>query len=665
MKFLQLAVSNVGQIPRAKLNLQSPVTYIGGPNGSGKSTLKLAMQYAFTEKVRDCKQIKQSFSLRSNGADLAQVLLTHENSDGFPETLQRSMPSRKGDTQERLDSPAIRIALDPLWFIGLSKQERANMLSEIVGTDVDKAAILKQEIHESTDVYGEILRIILAENEKLDWSDPDAIEAAVISVRQSLKREREPLFEKNIPVAANYGADATTVEQLNEAIEEQQKVANELEKKISDSQHAKSLQEEIDGNIKSIEEYKSSMDNGVSARIASLSEKIEGFEANEKAFETKLRLENLIKTGQDEIEECQAEIKDIPVDIDQLEKDLAIVLSNIDMLSKARDAKLCPICGSSILKKMIDEQLRECKTTSKLIATQIKEWKPVMENNELLSDMVANRKVRQFETEESAREVAKTKSQADKLKIARDGKDRLEVKAEKNEKLQRAIDICEGLMVQYKDSLSKIKVVELPENASEIINDGNIEIENIKGMRQRRQLFEDAENVHIAGQDRKEELDSQIAETDRLTGLLTAGGIVREEINRSGKEIPYNTKLAEAWGLRDFSMSDDGSFLCSSQTLMKDGVVVASESQRYRIAALVAMALSEVAGVGFVVLDGVDILDSDNVNTLFKCVKDSNLESIVMFGTTTKDLSDMPKQDWLSVYQLSVNKSRTYVKEVS
>ena len=93
---------------------------------------------------------------------------------------------------------------------------------------------------------------------------------------------------------------------------------------------------------------------------------------------------------------------------------------------------------------------------------------------------------------------------------------------------------------------------------------------------------------------------------DRVCKSMEPGGVVHKAYHEGTAELGIDQKIAEQWGLQvDFQQ--DGKLLVNGRPIQ-----LASDSERWRVAALVGDALCHRAGTGLLVLDRADCLETGN-----------------------------------------------------
>ena len=144
-----------------------------------------------------------------------------------------------------------------------------------------------------------------------------------------------------------------------------------------------------------------------------------------------------------------------------------------------------------------------------------------------------------------------------------------------------------------------------------------------------------------------EQNDALISECDRIDATLKDGGPVKAAIAAGGRQLPINQNLLKAWGMDGLRWADNGDI-----TLRDIPIEWASESERYRAACVMGLALADVADIGFAALDGFEVLVGDNANAFFDAVLECRLNNVFVFASR----SDVPAADaipaWLDVFEV-------------
>ena len=144
-----------------------------------------------------------------------------------------------------------------------------------------------------------------------------------------------------------------------------------------------------------------------------------------------------------------------------------------------------------------------------------------------------------------------------------------------------------------------------------------------------------------------DENETLIAECDRIDAALKDGGPVKAAIAAGGRQLPINQTLLRVWGMEGLRWADNGEI-----TLGGIRIEYASESERYRAACVMGLALADVAQIGFAALDGFEVLVGDHANGFFDAVLESNLANVFVFASRAgvPDADAIP--GWMDVIEV-------------
>lgn len=194
-----------------------------------------------------------------------------------------------------------------------------------------------------------------------------------------------------------------------------------------------------------------------------------------------------------------------------------------------------------------------------------------------------------------------------------------------------------------------IKIANIPESHGEemtvaelevIIREQKEEVRIVGEMSMGYVRFGEAIKSYAKNADKVAGLRETIGECNRVDDLLKDGGEVCVELNKMVDRIPIDRELFYNWGLTDLQLYDNGVVEVNGRD-----VKLASESERYRAAAVLGLALSHVGKVGFVCLDGYEVLIGVARKTLFrmigKCVNE--VENVLVFISSDKDWKEVPR----------------------
>ena len=148
--------------------------------------------------------------------------------------------------------------------------------------------------------------------------------------------------------------------------------------------------------------------------------------------------------------------------------------------------------------------------------------------------------------------------------------------------------------------------------------------------------------------DGKAEIEACITECNRVDKALEDGGPVKSAIAAGGKQLPINKKLLEVWCMASLQWSDNGEIALHGRP-----IAMASESEKYRAACIMGLALASVGDVGFAALDGFEVLDGHNANSFFKAVSDCGLNNVFVFASAVKDWRKVPIPAGVEIFEVA------------
>ena len=215
----------------------------------------------------------------------------------------------------------------------------------------------------------------------------------------------------------------------------------------------------------------------------------------------------------------------------------------------------------------------------------------------------------------------------------------------KNDRLSGQI---ETLMKDLKSLMEQDKAIVQPEGAdaekpSDAEKEGAVAIEVRMG---KYEEFLREENKFQSDYDRDIELDEWIGECDRIDDALADGGPVQERIAKSGKRLQLDEKLISAWGIEDLEIKDNGQISAKGVECR-----LLSDSEKYRVAGAIGLALAQISGLGVVWMDGFELLLPHVQNAFLKAVggKAKGMNNIFLSYASMKVPQNVP--DWIQIHQ--------------
>ncbi len=166
-------------------------------------------------------------------------------------------------------------------------------------------------------------------------------------------------------------------------------------------------------------------------------------------------------------------------------------------------------------------------------------------------------------------------------------------------------------------------------------------VDNITAALENYTKYRTALALHQEQEKTVEEKTKLIDECNSIAAALADGGSVKSEIQESSESLPINPALLEAWGLHGFEIKSDGEIIVNDTE-----VELLSDSEQYRIAAAVGIALAEVGDVGFCCLDGFEILMPDKQNAFMENLfAKFDIPLLIISVSRPEQYKDVP--DWI------------------
>lgn len=166
-------------------------------------------------------------------------------------------------------------------------------------------------------------------------------------------------------------------------------------------------------------------------------------------------------------------------------------------------------------------------------------------------------------------------------------------------------------------------------------------VDNITAALENYTNYRTALALHEEQEKSVEEKTKLIDECNSIAAALADGGPVKSEIQELSESLPINPALLKAWGLHDFKIKSNGEIVVNGLK-----VELLSDSEQYRIAAAVGIALAEVGDVGFCCLDGFEILMPDKQNAFMENLfAKFDIPLLIISVSRPEQYKDVP--DWI------------------
>lgn len=158
--------------------------------------------------------------------------------------------------------------------------------------------------------------------------------------------------------------------------------------------------------------------------------------------------------------------------------------------------------------------------------------------------------------------------------------------------------------------------------------------------------FKAAQDTYNSDVKRGADLTVLVEECDRIDGALQDGGPVKSYIAENAAQLPINNKLLKLWNMPSLKWYSDGAI-----TLFDRPIEQASESERYRAACIMGLALAAAGDVGFAALDGFEILVGENsADAVYEAMKACKLNNVLVFVSKSIVTKATPK--YMSLYNV-------------
>ncbi len=589
MKVESLKLENFKCFKDFKLNFKKPINLIFGENATGKSTIAQAVELALSGKLNGVSSdFRTRHFLVKQGEDNFTLSL---KLDGL-EVIQKTDPkeSTRPDSvfnHLKTDRETLTALLDTRNFLNLHPDEKKRIIFDLLDLKVDQSNIRRKLKSWLKEQLGVMRKYQVSPDEDLISlldSPPKSLEEAysqAFEERKLIKREIKALGE--IPEVP----ESITSEKIETEIEQYEKELASFYSKIGEYQGiAEGEKRQIEREIKE-----------VSAEILRLEPEVKSF--NQEAETERLsRLEN--------------DLKDTLKEIQSLKEELDFFQREMGELQAKRE-------GEEKLKGRLKEFQGRCPLFDEPI--------------ECKTEAVLNAVSTLISTANEKSEVDKEISALEK-KISKKRK-HLQEKEDTISTLKGAISNCKSGLFRFEETRKKI--AELKEKRSKLsavlssLNEAKLrekeeiktEIYNLESeIKRKRDLLSTLKKL-----EKKKSLKERLNKLEVLTLAFSPKGIMESLLNGATSELlsSANQLMNEISGGRYTIEIDiqDGFhiYLCDHKKKAKTEVSHASSSERFRVGIVLQAVLSEISGLRFMVIDGVDILDQANKGFFFRFLR--------------------------------------------
>lgn len=172
----------------------------------------------------------------------------------------------------------------------------------------------------------------------------------------------------------------------------------------------------------------------------------------------------------------------------------------------------------------------------------------------------------------------------------------LEIAAEKAKEIEQRISDNQGVINQRNMTQPLDDLKALLAERNEALEALNGYIQAVEAYREECKNYENCKQA-------SQEAETHHKTFELIVSLVGEGGALRNVACCGARTLQIDADLAAAWGMESLDIIPDGSILLYGRPY-----AMASESEKWRVECLAALALTQAAGIGVVFLDGVNLL---------------------------------------------------------
>ena len=630
MRVDQLRLHDFRCFQDLELTFEKPVNFIFGPNASGKSTIAEAMEMAFTGRCNGFNPgWRERSALARQGSndfriDLAVDLSSQNGEPGVPASrgrkglkivhrpeLKECSPRPEEIAKKLGTSKEVLVALfDTGHFFSLHPDEKKRIVFDLLGLRVtrenieahikswlrDKPALCQKH---NVDPEGDLLTILGDVPESLEQAYQQAFDE-----RRLLKREMKSI------VLTGELPEGATVQGIRGKVEEMQKRLTGLHTRVgelkgmavAEKRQLEKEMEDASSMLKRLRIETNGFDTAAEAKqLKQLQEKrsevlltIEGLNKARKDLESEVSLLHAEETRKNAIQKkFESFDGSCPV--------LLEISSGPKAPSiKCKSAEL--LAAVSKISRVLQSEIQEIRST------RAQHQQNIEENSSLLG--------------RSEKEIQKIDDRLSELLLRRKRhEETLSRIAELDAKKQKAEKVLSGLDQEKvaESECIKVKVAQLQ---------GELETE--------RRLLTLSEQHQ-----KKAALEKKVETLEFLTLAFSPKGIMADLLSSAVKSL--NASLANAmegisggkYSMEMHVNEDVDLFLIDHGLGTRTGIRLVSASERFRAGIVLQSVLSKLAGLRFMLIDGLDILDQENRGFFFRFIQEvkGEFDSIFVFST--------------------------------
>jgi len=220
-------------------------------------------------------------------------------------------------------------------------------------------------------------------------------------------------------------------------------------------------------------------------------------------------------------------------------------------------------------------------------------------------------------------------------------------RAKEIRKLRTDYEAAGGIRREMDETIATIddqfrKAQEWPEK-QDVIAELDEKLDRLETIRRAKQKYDEYMASHGDLEAQAEQCEERAAQMDMLDKLLKPEGELRKIANEAVEQAEFDRILTVAWGMDDLNISAEGEV-----TLGGRPIEMAADSEKYRAGVLLAELLSRTMGLGFLVLDGMEIMSRTTRNPIQSRLPEwmQHFKTIVMLATVPEK-PEPSKASWM------------------
>lgn len=589
MRIDLINISNYLHATGVSIKPTTPVTLIAGHNGSGKSSIRDAIHHALTGEASRVK-LKKEYDL----------LVSDKNESGFAEIITGEneafsivIPSGKGSHS---DNQVLPYVLDAQRFARLSEKERRSYLFGISGVKLDPQKICNKMFARGCD------------SEKVERIKPMLRAGFDATMKEAENKAKEAKGGwKTITGGETWGKDkgAKWRPELSAiGLDEATNLLTNIQKKIDD----------------------------LETEIAAKREQLGAAKQSNKQQENSTNAIETLEKQAGSIDRIKEKLERDTKELAELEEKVA-QMKSAQSLVKIPDPLMASFC--EITKKMI----QIVDTTKGVFADHnVIDWE---QHSELIMQMRTC--VHDYEKscapDDSDLPVTKISEYEDSLRIMRNSVTNGHRDLGVAEEAKKMLDSMQDDNKETAPTVDESAIQAEISTSLESLN-------NWKADQQKYQSVVDQHKKRDSIIEQAAKLHQEIIDWLAIAEQLSPNGIPAELL--AGAINPINERLLsssqDSWMLRP-EIHDDMTITATKEnSTTKIPYALLSESEQWRVDAMIAEAISHITGIGVLVLDRFDVLDvrnrGDLIGWLDQLAADKDIDTCIIFGT----LKEPPKR---------------------